>query len=155
MNWIHSIITKISLIFALALLGIGAIFFSLSSHERENNLRHMQDYAHVALRSSFDNTSKQLDMIKLEEMGFILIEDSKLKDKILSIPLPKPNKPFPMRQMQERFRFGVDVIPYGAHIYAILQKKDAEPIVLQSPFEMELFPKILFPLLTFAFVIFL
>ena len=155
MNWIHSIITKISLIFALALLGIGAIFISLSFHEKENNLRHMQDYAHVALRSSFDNASKQLDMTKLEEMGFVLIDDTKLKDKILSIPFLTSDKPFPMRQMQERFKFRVEVVPYGAHIYAILQKKDAESIVLQSPFELELFPKILFPLLTFAFVIFL
>lgn len=153
MNWIHSIITKISLIFALALLGIGAIFISLSLHEKEINLRHMQDYAHVALRSSFDNASKQLDMSKIEELGFILIDDVLLVEKILS--LPKPIKPFPMRPMQERFRLGIEVVPYGTHIYVVLQKKDSEPMVLQSPFEMELFPKILFPLLTFAFVIFL
>ena len=116
----------------------------------------MQDYAHVALRSSFDNASKQLDMIKLEEMGFVLIDEPKLKDKILSISPSKPERPFPpMRQMQERFKFRVEVVPYNAHIYAILHKKDAESIVLQSPFELELFPQILFPLLTFAFVIFL
>ena len=153
MKWIHSIITKISLIFALALLGIGAIFLSLSFHEKEINLRHMQDYAHVALRSSFDNVSKQLDMSKLDEMGFILIDDMSLIEKILS--LPRPIKPFPMRPMQERLRLGVEIIPYGTHIYVVLQRKDAAPTVLQSPFEMELFPKILFPLLTFAFVIFL
>lgn len=155
MNWVHSIITKISLIFVLALLGIGAIFISLSLHENEVNLRHIKDYSHIALRSAFDNASKQLDMTKLEEMGFVLIEDNQLKEKILSIPIPKPGKLFPMRQMQERFRIGIEVVPYGTHIYTILQKKDVEPIVLQSSFELELFPKILFPLLTFAFVIFL
>jgi len=153
MNWYHSIITKISFIFALAILGIGAIFFSLSAHERENDLRRMHDYTHIAVRSSFDNVSKQLDMSKLEEMGFLLVEDEKLAQKLSS--LPKPPRPFPLKQMEEKMRFGIYTIPYGVHIYAILQQRGGDSIILQVPFEKEFFPRILFPFLTLSFVIFL
>lgn len=151
MRWYHSIITRITLIFALALLGMGAIFFSLSIHERENTLRRMHDYAHLAVRSAFDPSSKQLDYDKLNEMGFLRIEDAKLYERILE--LPKPPRPFPMKQMEEKLRFGMYVVPHGMHIYAVLFKRDDKPIILQVPFEKELFPQILFPLLTFAFVI--
>ena len=61
MRWYHSIITRITLIFALALIGIGAIFFSLTVHERENTLRRMHEYSHLALRSAIDPATKQLD----------------------------------------------------------------------------------------------
>lgn len=114
MRWYHSIITRITLIFALALLGIGAIFFSLSIHERENTLRHCHDYAHLAVRSAFDPSSKQLDYDKLNEMGFLRIEDVKLYERILE--LPKPPRPFPMKQMEEKLRFGMYVVPHGMHI---------------------------------------
>ncbi|WP_333804993.1 ArsS family sensor histidine kinase [Sulfurospirillum sp.] len=153
MRWYHSIITRITLIFALALLGISAIFFSLSIHDRENNLRRMHDYTHIAVRSAFDPSIKQLDFNKLDDMGFTLIDDRRLKEKILS--LPKPPQPFPMKRMEEKFRFGLYVVPHGIHIYAVLQKKEDEPVILQVPFEKELFPQILFPFLTFAFVIML
>lgn len=153
MKWYHSIITRITLIFALALLGIGAIFFSLSIHDRENTMRRMHDYTHIAVRSVFDPNVKQLDFNKLEEMGFTLIDDRKLQEKILS--LPKPPQPFPMKRMEEKIRLGLYVVPHGIHIYAVLQKRDDEPIILQVPFEKEIFPQILFPFLTFAFVIML
>ncbi len=45
------------------------------------------------------------------------------------------------------------VVPHGMHIYAVLFRRDDRPTILQVPFEKELFPQILFPLLTFAFVI--
>ncbi|MBV5277692.1 MAG: HAMP domain-containing histidine kinase [Campylobacteraceae bacterium] len=153
MSWHHSIIAKISLIFALALLGIGAVFISLASHERENNIKSMQDYSHVAIRSAFDNGKKKLDFEKLEEMGFNLIEDKEQKEKILL--LPKPPKPFPMRHMEERFKFGFYTVYDGASIYAILQNRESETLVLQTPYKKELFPRILFPILTFSFMIFL
>ncbi|WP_263833568.1 ArsS family sensor histidine kinase [Sulfurospirillum oryzae] len=153
MRWYHSIITRITLIFALALLGIAAIFFSLSIHERESNIRRMHDYAHLAVRTAVDPLTKQLDFAKLDEMGFTLVDDRKLQEKLLS--LPKPPRPFPMKQMEEKLRFGMYVVSHGIHIYAILQKRDGDPIILQVPFEKEVFPQILFPFLTLAFVIFL
>ncbi|ACZ13107.1 ArsS family sensor histidine kinase [Sulfurospirillum deleyianum] len=153
MKWYHSIITRISLIFALALLGIGAIFFSLFMHERESTLRQMNDYAHIALRSAMDPHTRQLDQSKLEELGFSIINDKALIEKLLT--LPKPPRPLPMRHMEEKMRFRIDVIPYGIHMFAMLHKKDMHPLVVQLPYQKELFPRLLFPLLTFAFVIFL
>ena len=153
MRWYHSIITRITLIFALALIGIGAIFFSLTVHERENTLRRMHEYSHLALRSAIDPATKQLDFNKLDEMGFNRIEDKKLREKLLS--LPKPPRPFPMKPMEEKMRSSIYIVPHGIHLYAILHKREDAPIILQVPFEKEVFPQILFPFLTFAFVVFL
>lgn len=153
MKWYHSIIARISLIFALALLGIGAIFFSLFMHEREDTLRRMHDYAHVAIRSAMEPQTRQLDFVKLEELGFKVVNDKALIESLLS--LSQPPRPLPMRHMEERMRFRMDVIPYGMHMFAILHKKETPPLIIQIPYEKELFPRLLFPLLTFAFVIFL
>ncbi|MDD2384265.1 MAG: ArsS family sensor histidine kinase [Sulfurospirillaceae bacterium] len=153
MRWYHSIITRISVIFALALIGIIAIFISLSQHERDNYVRSMHDYSHIALRSAFDAPTKILDHEKLEEMGLTLINDVKLKEAILA--QPRPPKPFPMKRMEERFRFNIETVSYGKHIYTIVQRKDSIPLVFQTPYEKEFFPQILFPLATIAFVIFL
>ena len=78
MKWYHSLIIKVTLIFALALLGIGAVFFSFAEHEKSKDVRQMLDYSHMAMRSAFDNTHKTLDMAKLEELGFVLITDESL-----------------------------------------------------------------------------
>ena len=151
MKWHHSLITKVSLIFALALLGIGTVFFSFMEHEKSKDLRQMLDYSHMAVRSAFDNVSKTLDTVKLEELGFVLVTDKALKEKLLA--LPTPPKPYPMKHMQERFRFGIDAVAHGRFIYTILTRKESDAIVFQTPFEKEFFPRILFPLIVFGLVI--
>ncbi len=152
MRWYQSIIARITLIFALALLGIMAVFFSISEHEKSRDMQMMMDYSHVALRSAFDRPTQKLDFVKMEEMGFRLVTDEKLIDTLLS--KPKHPKPFPIKRMEERFRFGLDCVPYEMHIYTILSR-DKEHLIFQTPFEKELFPRIFFPFLTIAFVIFL
>ena len=151
MKWYHSLIIKVTLIFALALLGIGAVFFSFAEHEKSKDVRQMLDYSHMAMRSAFDNTHKTLDMAKLEELGFVLITDESLKEKLLL--LPRPPKPYPMKHMQERFRFGIDAVAHGRFIYTILTRKESNAIIFQTPFEKEFFPRILFPLIVFGLVI--
>ncbi|AFL69511.1 ArsS family sensor histidine kinase [Sulfurospirillum barnesii] len=153
MKWYHSIITRISLIFALALFGIGAIFVSLFLHEREETIRQMSDYAHIAIRSAFVPQTRQLDLSKLEELGFVIVHDSKLIQSLLE--LPQHPRPIPMRQMEEKMRFRMEILPYGIHMYAILHNKENPPLVVQLPYEKELFPRLFFPLLIVAFVIFL
>lgn len=153
MKWYHSIITRISIIFVLALLGIGAIFISFSLYDRENNVRNMHDYSHLALRSALDNATRMLDFEKLEEMGLIEVSDETLKESILAVP--RPPRPFPVRRMEERMRINMETVPYAGRIYTIVQKKNAKPQVFQTPYKKEFFPQILFPIATFSFVIFL
>lgn len=153
MKWYHSLITKVTLIFALALFGIGTVFFSFAEHEKGKDVRQMLDYSHMAIRSAFDNTNKTLEISKLEELGFVQINDISLKEKLLA--LPRPPKPYPMKHMQERFRFGIDAVAYGRFIYTIVQRKDNEAIIFQTPFEKEFFPRILFPVIVFGLVIIL
>jgi len=153
MRWYHSIITRISLIFAISLFGTTAIFFSIAQYETNRELQTMFDYSHVALRSSFDRTTKTIDFDKMEEIGFTLINDEVLKQKILE--LPRPPKPFPMKRMEERFHFMIDCVPYRMHIYTILLARDMPPIVFETPLQKEMMPRLILPLLSLAFVIFL
>lgn len=150
MRWYHSLITKVTLIFTLALLGIGAVFFFLLEHEKNKDLSQMLDYSHIALRSAVDSTTKTLDIAKLEELGFVLIEDDALKNTLLS--LNTPQKIFPMKRMHERFRIGVDTVAYHGDIYTILHKREGNTIIFKAPFEKEFFSHILFPLIIFILV---
>lgn len=153
MRWYHSIITRISLIFALSLFGITAIFVSIAQYETDRELQTMFDYSRVALRSSFDRTTKAIDFDKMEEIGFKLVTDEALKQKILE--RPRPPKPFPMKRMEERFHFLIDSVPYHMHIYTILLAHDTPPIVFETPLQKEIMPRLILPLLSLAFVIFL
>lgn len=153
MRWYHSIITRISLIFALSLFGITAIFFSIAQYETTRELQTMFDYSHVALRSSFDRVTKTIDFEKLEDIGFKRITDEALTQKILE--RPRPPKPFPMKKAEERLHFMIECVPYRMHIYTILLSRDTPPIVFETPLQKEMMPRLILPLLTLAFVIFL
>ncbi|DAB36176.1 MAG TPA: two-component sensor histidine kinase, partial [Sulfurospirillum cavolei] len=83
MKWYHSLLVRITLIFALALAGMSAIFFVVARYETLRDVQTVVDYSHVALRAAFDRQTQNLDFGKLEEMGFSLVTDEMLKDKIL------------------------------------------------------------------------
>jgi len=89
----------------------------------------------------------------MEEIGFKLVTDEALKQKILE--RPRPPKPFPMKRMEERFHFLIDAVPYRMHIYTVLLSRDAPPIVFETPLKKEMMPRLILPLLSLAFVIFL
>lgn len=151
MRWHHSLITKITLIFALALLGIGAVFISLAQHEKNKDLTQMMDYSHLALRSAFDTSTKTVDIQKLEEFGFVPITDPTLLTSILASA--KNTKPFSMKHMQERFRMNIDTVAYKTDIYTILHKRDGQTFIFKAPLQKDFFPKIVFPFIIIGLVI--
>ncbi len=153
MKWYHSIITRISLIFALSLFGILAIFFSINHHEKDKNLRTTFEHSQLAIRSAIEMPSRKIDFSKLEEMGFVLIKDEKLKKAILKEP--RNIMQVPMKRMGERFGFKLDCVGYEGYIYTLLLEKDGNTVVLKSPYEREYLFSIIFPLLVIGFVIFL
>ena len=153
MKWHHSLITKVTLIFALALLAIGAVFISLAQHERGKDVGHMMEYSIVALRSAFDNTTKIIDFNKLEELGFIPVYDIALK-KVLT-EKDTSRKQNSMKNMQERFRMNIDTVAYQQSIYTVLRKKNGEILVFKTPYEKEFFPRILVPFLIIGLIIML
>lgn len=111
----------------------------------------MNDYTHLAVRSSFDPISKQLDYDKLAEMGFLRIEDTKLYEQIFRIP--KPPRPFPMKQMEKNCDLGCMSYHMACTFMLFCLNEMTNLSFYKCLFEKELFPQILFPLLTFAFVI--
>lgn len=153
MKWYHSILVRITLIFALALMGITAIFFSVAQYENNRDMRTMIDYSHIALRTAYDRQAQSLDINKMEEMGFSVVTDETLKEKILKRPVPP--KPFPMKHMEERFHFRIDCVSYGMRIYTVLINRNNVTTVFETPLKKEIIPRIVFPILTLLFVIIL
>ena len=58
MKWYHSIIARITLIFALALIGIAAIFVFLARHENAKDAQTMFEYSHLALKTAYDQIGR-------------------------------------------------------------------------------------------------
>jgi two-component system OmpR family sensor kinase len=155
MKWIHSIITKITLIFILAIIGIGAISFIFLTHEKEKELEHMEQFARYAIHSSFDNTTKEIDFKNLENFGLIVLEDAVLKKEILTKfslkKLPENNQ----KSMRNMMRLGTKAIAYNRKIYILIKVKNKDNIVLITPFEKDIFPTLLFLFISISFVILL
>lgn len=156
MRWFHSLITKITLIFALAIIGIGAILFIFLTHARDKELANMEQFARYALRSSFDKTTRQLDFKSLEDFGLIVLKDDTLKKEILeknnSIDSPPPNAP---KNMHNMMRLRIRAIAHERQIYILIKNRENVDIVFETTFKKELFPTLLYPLISISLVILL
>lgn len=70
MRWYHSIITKVSAIFILAFLGMGAVFYALLEYEKNKDLMQMLEYSRIALHGAFDGKTRSLDFEKLPKWAY-------------------------------------------------------------------------------------
>jgi two-component system OmpR family sensor kinase len=154
MKWMNSIITKITIIFALAILGITSVLFVFITHQMHEETRHWEDYARYAIHSSFDRHSKKLDFERLKSLGFSLLKDKNLKNKIVKSYRPPP-LPTTGNMPRRMMRLGIKAIAYHKTIYIAIHTKQLEPIVLKTNFEIKLFPTLLFPIIAIFLVILL
>ena len=81
MKWYNSLITKITLIFTLALIGVVAVLYIIHIQIKEIETENIQRFAKVILQNSYQNN--KIDIKALQEAGFTLVKDSSLKQIIL------------------------------------------------------------------------
>ena len=156
MKWMNSIITKITIIFALSIFGIAAMLIVFVTHQMQEETSHWENFARYAIHSSFDRNSRTLDFEKLKTLGFIPLKDAQLKEKILTSNRPQTpammaNNNMPRMMM----RLGIKAVTHQGSIYILVINKRFEPTVFQTNFKIKLFPTIIFPLIAILLVILL
>lgn len=145
MKWYHSIITKVTIIFLLALFGVVALFYSLNSYEKKRDIEHTQNLVRALVHDSFKNRKQNFDKQKLFDAGFKPIEDKELRKRLL-LEIDK-NQHTPKRGRGMALKaFGYKQNIY-VHMRIPMQK---ESLLLQSPLQRSPFPRAIFPLLAFG-----
>lgn len=150
MKWYNSLITKITLIFAIALIGIGAVLYIFATYTKDIEIRNTQRVARVLINSAYNRDTEILDFAMIKEAGFELIQDNDLKKNILLKQKNFKN----LNQMRGNFRGNrprVKTIEFKRDLYIVLKNN----IVFKTPHEKAILPKILLPISAILFILFL
>ncbi len=143
MRWYNSLITKITVIFTIAIIGVGAVMYIIHNQIKEFELRSVTIYTKALLANSQKNGKLDLDI--LQQAGYIPITDDKLKDKIFS-----KKKPIPKLFKGDKY-IQLKAVAYNTYIYVILGKN----LIFKAPHDRKIFPKILLPITVIALMLFL
>ncbi|WP_458700278.1 ArsS family sensor histidine kinase [Sulfurospirillum sp. 1307] len=145
MKWYNSLISKITIVFVIALIGIGAIFFSIKSHTMFNEIHNIQRYTRALV-----GAKGSVDFDTLKSAGYILVKDDKLKDRIL-----KDKTSDFMQQRMKNFAnkrsIKIKTVPFHGDIYTIINNK----IVFKAPYEKKFYLTTIFPIVAFVLILIL
>jgi len=144
MKWYNSLITKITLIFALAFMGVGAIMYIIHTQVKEFELQSIKMYTRAILEPSHKR-HQPLNLQSLKESGYILIKDKKLKQEI------SKNSNFPFRRMKNSKHLIIKTIEYNSDIYAIIGRN----LIFKTPNKRKILPKIILPITAIILIVFL
>jgi len=147
LSWFNSLIAKISIIFAIALVGIVSIIFAYGEHYKKIEIENTQRYARIIVKSAHSRKNHTIDMEIMKNAGFELITNEDITKELLT----KNTRRRKSNHMKNRFFNAVKVVPFNRDLYLIVQNR----LIFTTPHEKEIFPKILFPLGAILFVIFL
>jgi len=145
MKWYNSLITKITLIFALAFIGVGAVMYIIHTQVREFELNSTKMYTQAILNSSYDKKTNSINLKNLQKAGYILVKNEKLKQEIL-----KNTSSLPKRFRKGR-HFRVYSIAHNTNIYVILKQN----LVFKAPHKKKVLPQILLPVTAIVLILFL
>lgn len=147
MRWYNSLIAKISIIFAIALVGIGAIIFAYAKHTLDIEIQNTKRYARAIVQSAYIREDKTIDFEIMKEAGFEIVEDVNIKNQLITNKNPRRNP----NSMKNRHFNGLRVIKHNRNLYLVVKNQ----FVFTAPTETEIFPRILFPITAILFIIFL
>ncbi|MBE0492363.1 MAG: HAMP domain-containing histidine kinase [Sulfurospirillum sp.] len=157
-HWIHSLITKITLIFTLAILGIMAIAFSFHNYNNQKELENIEQLARYSLRGNYVNHG-DFDITNFKDIDFTPVQDQKLAREIF-----EKNKPiFPPSLNQNRgagmagtmMHQKIKAVIYRGKFYIIIKQNNDKNLLFNTPFSKDIFSSILFPLLFIVLVLLL
>ena len=150
MKWYNSLITKISLVFAVAIIGIGAILFIFRTHTIEVERQNMHRYTKTLLLVALDKKNRTINYKVLEDAGFELVKDENLKKEILKKRIP-PYMQKHIKRMFEHKRISLRTVEFNNNLYVIIGKN----LVFKTPHERKLFPRVLLPIIAFLMILIL
>ena len=148
MKWYNSLITKITLIFALAFIGVMAVLYIIHTQIKKAETQSINRLVTAILQNKYND--REVGIEALKKAGFILVQDDILKQTILK----KKRFSQPARQMRnqhknQKIRF--KVIEYERDFFLSIGRN----LVFQVPHKKDIFPKMLFPISSVLFILFL
>ena len=145
MKWYNSLITKITIIFALAFIGVGAIMYIIHTQVKEIELSNTRMFTKAILSSAYDAKTHTVDIESLQKAGYELVADEEIKHHIV-----KKRRFLPKRRINNR-RFMLKTLVYNSNIYVVVQNS----LVFKAPHEPKVLPRILLPILVTLLILFL
>ncbi len=100
MRWYHSLITKITLLFILALIGIFILIFSLNRHLKEREIRNVTHIARLSFR--YNKNDNGFDLKALKKEGFAYQKELKPQDLIKRYYRYHRRHPFRLRVISRK-----------------------------------------------------
>jgi two-component system OmpR family sensor kinase len=129
-----SLKTKISLLFLSAILGVVIItlfVYFKKGFETDKQVRH---FVHASISSAYDRKTRKIDFEDLENNGFVLINDTKIKQSVLSGQDKLAIKQEKSKNITTSI-YRPDIIEHSSDFFAVLHI-DGEPTVFQiTPFQ--------------------
>ena len=148
MKWYNSLITKITLIFALALIGVVAVLFIIHTQIKKTEIQNIHRLAEVVLQSNHNHN--KIDIKALKEAGFTLVQNNSLKQIILDKKrFSQSSGRMGNPHTNKRFRF--KVIEYKRDFFIFIGRNS----IFQAPYRKDVFPKMIFPICSILFIILL
>lgn len=157
MKWYHSIITKISLIFIVALMGISTVLFLFVGHERQRELENVESFARYTMHYSFNKITNRLNFESLNSLGLTVVHDPKLRDEVLKEKHHfdtnhiRPN----IMMMRRMIGLSITAIPLERKIYIVLKQRNGQELVFATPYKKEILSTVIYPLIFLLLVILL
>ena len=145
MRWYNSLIVKITIIFALAFIGIGAVMYIIHTQAKEFELNSTRMLTRAILDSAYNKKTHTLNIKALTKAKYKLITDKNLKQHIL-----KKRKSLPKRGRNNR-RLFIKTMIYDYNIYVIIKNN----LIFKAPHRSKIRPRILLPITAVLLVLFL
>ncbi|MBL0687229.1 MAG: HAMP domain-containing histidine kinase [Sulfurospirillum sp.] len=145
MKWYNSIITKITLIFALSLIGIGAVLFTIHTRAKVFQTNSMDRFVRVVINSAYNKKDQTIDLDVFKKAGFILVEDKNKREEILK------NRYFRPKHRGNHGHFRGKITVYKMNTYVIIQKN----LIFKIPQDINKLQKIIFPMVAILLIVFL
>jgi two-component system OmpR family sensor kinase len=143
------------LIFLLAIFGVIAILYTLVNHQVQKDLDNAEQFARYAIHSNYDARSGRINFKNLENIGLMRVEDKDIKRKVFSRNMFFKDHQMASNMMRRMMGISIKARAYDKKIYIILKIRNSRAIVFLTSFEKEIFPSVLFPVLSVLFVVLL
>jgi len=145
MKWYNSLIAKITIMFALAFVGVGAVLYIIHTQVQEFELNNTKMMTRAILSSAYDKKTHTFDITALQKAGYQLITDEEIKHHIIK------KRRFQPKRMGNNRRFMVKTVAYNSNIYVVIRNS----LVLKTPHQPKVLPRVLLPIIVILLMLFL
>jgi len=132
LRWYHSVITKISLLFALAIIGIASISLILFQHIRQKEIHTTNQIAKLVFKYAYNEKTSTLDYSILKKEGFIKTDRDYLKI------IQKSTFPIVMKDLRikpsahdKSNHFFIKTIGFKNYIYVIFKNRFSNTVLFK------------------------